>query len=364
MEGPLISKSYKDMPQDAPLVDTVDSGLEELFFVRNSKYKNEKKGMKEALDTFKSLYDEGELWVYYPWKNTVVHILGEEAYFELRTARNRNIITDAEQKLYRDSVVGVAGLSVGSSVVSALVMSGGPKTLKVADPDIVEITNLNRLKGTLSDVGTSKVLIAARNAWDLDPFAVIHMYTEGVTESTLKNFLGDNEKLSVCIDENENIQIKILLRLACREKSIPVVMATDNGDGVIIDVERFDMEPDRELFHGLIGKMRPEAVREMDFKQWVQLATKIVGPEYLPPRMQESILELGKTLPSIPQLGTSATVAGATVAYVVRRISTGASMPSGRYLINFEETFDTEYCSEDAVKKRNEQTEFFKQSFH
>ena len=58
-------------------------------------------------------------------------------------------------------------------------------------------------------------------------------------------------------------------------------MATDNGDNIILDVERFDLEPERPILHGLIGDVKPDDFKTMNYEEWLKLATKIVGFENL-----------------------------------------------------------------------------------
>src|SRR3989338_1982539 len=111
---------------------------------------------KDPLDDFLKNHGIKDTWVYFSWSNTAVHSLPEDLYFKLRTSRNRNIIKEEEQKKYRDIKVGIAGLSVGSAVAEAVSGTGGPKILKIADPDVVELTNLNRLKATMLDIGGKK----------------------------------------------------------------------------------------------------------------------------------------------------------------------------------------------------------------
>ena len=45
--------------------------------------------------------------------------------------------------------------------------------------------------------------------------------------------------------------MKLLVREMARERRIPVLMET--SDRGVLDVERFDLEPDRPIFHGLLG---------------------------------------------------------------------------------------------------------------
>jgi len=121
--------------------------LEELFFIENPKLHRSDPASKLQLKKFVAQSPIRGIWAYYPWLHAAVHMPPEHIYFRLRTARNRDLIEEDEQRRDRELVVGIAGLSVGSAVVSTLVATGGPRTMKLADPDTIEITNLNRIQG-------------------------------------------------------------------------------------------------------------------------------------------------------------------------------------------------------------------------
>lgn len=327
-----------DLPKGTKVIDTVTGSLRELLIIRNPKLKSSSdEVVASKLRQFGAeVWGAKPLFVYYPWKKVAVRILNEEIYFELRTARNRNIITAEEQRKYRDIRVGVVGLSIGSNVLNALVFSGGPKFLKIADFDTIEITNLNRLRAPLYSVGENKAEVAARQVWELDPFADIDIWDKGVSRETIEKFITENPTLDVFIDEMDDLSLKIISRIICRQHKIPVIMVTDNGDNVILDVERFDLESKRPILHGLVKEIDPETLSNLPYSEWVKIATKIVDPKNLTKRMRESVQEIGKSIAAVPQLGTTATIAGATAAYVVRKIAIGDDIKSGRYFISLD----------------------------
>ncbi len=336
LQKPQIFNHKKDAPHGAVVVEAFENSLRELFFISHPQAQKGTRQAEEEAQKFIASHQNEDCWIYYPHTHTLVHSVQEESYFTLRTARNRNIITNDEQERYRNAKVGVAGLSVGSAILSALVMSGGPKNLKIADFDIIEISNLNRMKASLLDVGTSKAFVAARQIWEIDPFANLTVYEKGIGEDTMQEFIAGDPRLDIFVDEMDNIKLKILARLRCQENKIPVLMATDNGDGIILDVERFDLEPSRPLFHGTVEDIIHQDLEKLDYRQWLSFATKIVSAQYLTQRMQESILEIGKTIAAVPQLGTSAALGGSAVAYASRRIANSQDMPSGRYVVSLE----------------------------
>jgi tRNA A37 threonylcarbamoyladenosine dehydratase len=87
----------------------------------------------------------------------------------VRTSRNRNLINEEEQsRLYNASVL-IAGMSVGSNVVEALVSQGIGGKFILADMDIVEPSNLNRIRSPLHHVGLHKVDAISRKVWESIP---------------------------------------------------------------------------------------------------------------------------------------------------------------------------------------------------
>jgi hypothetical protein len=331
---PTVILSKKSLPRNTKLIDALAISQEELFKVRHPWFA--KQAFKELPEwkRFLTTLKGSDWWIYWPSEKVAVHMLDEDLYFELRTARNKNLITKEEQTAYRNAKVGIAGLSVGSSILSALVVSGGPKMIKVADFDVLEPTNLNRIRGGVADLGSRKIDIAARDVWKLDPFAKLKLYPNGLTEATLKDFMIGNPRLDIFIDEMDNLALKVAARLLAKRERMPVVMATDNGDGILLDVERFDLEPKRPIFHGLVGDLTMSAARNAKGPAWLAIVEKIIGGPWMPKRHKASLKELGKTLAGVPQLGTDAMAAGAAVSLIIRKIAAGKRMVSGRYVID------------------------------
>ena len=58
----------------------------------------------------RSLLDEGQRWVYYPWRRALVRLLGPRAFSALRLDRNHNKLTRDEQARLRTLSVGVVGV--------------------------------------------------------------------------------------------------------------------------------------------------------------------------------------------------------------------------------------------------------------
>ncbi len=358
MHHPLVTKNKTDIPDGARLVDVYESTLRELFFVTHP---DQKKGTASAaLEAYCHTASIPDCFIYFPWKHTAVRTVDDPYFTQLRTARNRNCISEEEQKKFRNASVGIAGLSVGSAALHALVLSGGPKRLKIADPDVLELTNLNRIHATLPDLGKNKCVIAAEYAWELDPFAEIELWEAGITDDTLDQFLSA-PRIDVFVDAMDNIALKIVARKRCSALGIPVVMATDIGDGILLDIERYDIDRSYPPFHGNID-VASINVKQLAPKDFLPLALGMIGVQNHLERMMESITQLGKTIASIPQLGTSSIIAGAVTSVAIRMITTGAPITSGRYRIALEEMLDTNFFTEERVHARAESQEILQKS--
>lgn len=297
-------------------------------------------------------------WVLYPWAFRAVRVLGKEYFLKLRTARNKLIITDEEQKRYQEGAVGIAGLSVGSSIASILALTGGPNRVRIADFDTLAITNLNRINGSVTGLGVNKAVLCARRIYELNPYAEVEVHTDGITSENIADFV---DGLTVLFDEIDDLKMKIDLRLHARDKKVPVVMITDNADNIMIDIERYDQGVST-LFHGRLEEAEAQelfATPEIEPRKRMEATLKIVGAENGTPRMQDSLLEVGRSLPSWPQLGTATTLTGAAGAYIARKIILGEPLFAGRTHLSLDATLIPDYLGPEATAERARHTAQF-----
>ncbi len=300
-------------------------------------------------------------WVFYPWLSALVHILDEEDFFLVRTARNRYLISPEEQDIFYNSVVGIGGLSVGNSVALAIVLQGGAKHIKLADFDKLALSNINRVRAGVQNLGVPKVEVTARQIYEINPYSIVEIFDQGLNAENIREFFKD---LDIVVDELDNIAIKYLIREQAKKHKLPLVMAADNGDNAVVDVERYDLNPQPEFFQGRLGKVSFEQLKSLDKFRIGQTITKHIGPENITERMQQSLLEMGKTIVSWPQLGGAALLNGSAVAYCVRKILNNESIESNRALVSLDEKLIPNYNSPEEIKKRREISDNFKQMFN
>ncbi|MBF6330651.1 Rv1355c family protein [Nocardia transvalensis] len=278
---------------------------------------------------------ESQRWVYYPWRRTIVGLPGERTYRAVRLDRNRNKLTRAEQDQLRNVVVGVVGLSVGHAIAYTLALEGVCGRIRLADPDDIELSNLNRVPATVFDLAVNKAVVAARRIAELDPYLPVEVLQTGVDSQSLDAFL---DGLSIVIEECDSFDIKLAIREGARRRRLPLIMET--SDRGLLDVERYDLDCGRQPFHGLLGAVDAAKLRGLSTGEQAPYVLEILQGDQLSARGAASIVEVGEKLSSWPQLGGEVMLGGATVAATVRRIGLGVKVPSGRTRVDVEAHLD------------------------
>jgi molybdopterin/thiamine biosynthesis adenylyltransferase len=282
--------------------DTLYTQLRDLIRTRHPS----RKISRQELDTLAREHlgpipaEEYGLWFYYPWSMRLVHLLDEDEFVELRTNRNRYKITPDEQIQLSRKIVGVVGLSVGQSVALTLAMERSFGELRLADFDVLDLSNLNRIRAGVHNLDVPKVFVAAREIAEIDPYLNVTCCSQGITEENCDTFLLKDSPLDVLVEECDSFDIKILLREQARRYRIPVVM--DTSDRGMIDIERFDQEPERPLFHGLAGNIERAQLRDLTNEQKIPFVLQILGVDHLTFRLRASLVEVEQSISTWPQL--------------------------------------------------------------
>ncbi|MFC4125758.1 Rv1355c family protein [Nocardia rhizosphaerae] len=279
---------------------------------------------------------DAERWVYYPWRHSLVAILGPAAFRAIRLDRNRNKLTRDEQRRLAELTIGVVGQSVGHSVAFTLALEASCGRLRLADFDSIELSNLNRVPGGLFDVGVNKSVVTARRIAELDPYLPVEIWTAGVRADTADEFL---DGLSLVVEECDSLDIKFAVREAARRRQLPLLM--DTSDRGLFDVERYDLEPGRVPFHGLLGETTGAQLAGLETRAKAPHVLRILDPGQLSARMAASLAEIGETVTTWPQLGGEVQLGAAIVTAAVRRIGLGGKLSSGRTRVDLEAALDS-----------------------
>jgi len=181
----------------------------------------------------------------------------------------------------------------------------------------------------------NKATAAARRIAEIDPYLDVRVLDSGLTSETIGAFL---DGLDIVVEECDSLDMKALVREAARERGQPVLMAT--SDRGLVDVERFDLEPGRPIFHGLLGELDTATLAGLDNRDKIPHVLRIIDGASLSARAAASLVEVGQTLATWPQLAADVLIGASAVAEAVRRIGLGEPLSSGRVRVDLAAALD------------------------
>lgn len=333
------------------IFDNYDEQLAELYISNNAQLFKANLEVKRSsiIDYLKEHYGKTPAWkkgswVYYPWDGSLLHILEEELFWRLRTLRNQVLLTDEEQAAFRRIKIGCAGMSVGSNGAAAIVLTSGSQQLKLADGAVFSGSNLNRVRTPVRNIGLNKAVVMAREIYEMNPYMQLQALTHNLDQANIGNFFDKPWKLDLVVDEIDDLETKVRLRVEAKKRRIPVIMVTEPGNQIMLDVERYDLNPHLELFNGLApGVEQLLSKKKLTQREKLKFIAKIIGVKNLPLRDQQAMLKVGSTIPSAPQLGSTAMMAGGVIAFAARELAARPdNLKSGRHLISIEKELTLE----------------------
>jgi len=317
------------------IIDNLPIQIQELFVINNPGLVDlDRNNLRLKENAFVNKYlktNSFDYWAWYPWKNILIRLLNRSDLFKVRTSRNRELVTLTEQKKFYDFPVAVAGLSVGFGIAGAIKMHGGARSISVSDFDLLSLSNLNRVRLGMTDLGLKKSELARRMIYEIDPYSKVNVFDDGITQKNIELFISGSK---IIFDEVDDMKTKLLLRQVAIKKKIPLLMLTDNDDGVLIDYYPYNKGYSR-YFNGVDNRQVSRLILSSDkSKQTVKkIGELIIGRKYVSSWMLRSLQSVGKTINTWPQLGTAATAAASVGAQITRKISLGQYPKQQRWLV-------------------------------
>jgi molybdopterin/thiamine biosynthesis adenylyltransferase len=331
---------------DLVILDTLQKQLAELLQLRQPTKKLQQEELKTGINELLGElgFHEYGVWAYYPWNNRLIHLVDKDDFYELRTSRNRLKITREEQDLLAQKKIGIVGLSVGNAIAVTMIMERICGEIRLADFDTLDLTNLNRIRCGIHQIGINKAIITAREIAEIDPFVEVKVFDDGLTPENIGAFFSAGGQLDLVADECDSLEMKFQIRQHARKLGVPVVMET--SDRGMLDVERFDLEANRPLFHGRIAHLGEPEAGPIEPQLRMQYLMSIVDYQQISGRLRDSYGEIGRTLTTWPQLASAVIMGGGTMTDVSRRMLLGQFKDSGRFY------FDTEQMLQHPTKQQ------------
>ncbi len=144
-----------------------------------------------------------------------------------RYLRNKNLISDEEQKILKDKTVAVIGAGgLGGYICEALTRIGIGRLI-IIDGDVFEVTNLNRQRfATESNIGLPKARVVREGLKDINSEIIIGAFEIVINEQNAMDLLKDAD---IVIDAVDNIPSRIMLQNVCEKLDIPLVHGAIGG---------------------------------------------------------------------------------------------------------------------------------------
>lgn len=337
-------RELKKLLREKPFLSVINAferQLKELIFIEQPKFigQDEKK-LYRSLEFKKFVKKKKDdfYYIYFPWNHSIVKSVKEKDFYKLKTNRNRDLILPkAQRKLYNYKIA-ILGLSVGGNIALAFALSGIARKMVLADCDELETTNLNRVIAGIHEIGLNKTFLIAQKLYEQNPYLKLTLLPKGISKESLRKLLKER-KIDCIIEEIDNLLLKVEIRDLAIKYKIPVIMITDNGDGVILHVERYDLGYNR--------------VFEKDVDYWLKKFSKpltkaeigkiicreiVGGEEKVDRNMLRSVKKvIENKLISWPQLGTAALLSGTVATIAIKNIVSGRDRrPYIREFINIQ----------------------------
>lgn len=347
----------------SPVLDKKGGTLRDAFNKEWRRY-------EQALSSAKGFYVDYGVYALYHERGDLVRYCDPFWHRVVAVASSSKLITDPGATLtwkqirdvFESSTIAVAGGSVGNSILHCAVMDMRPRNVKIADKSLYKMENINRVRLSYEDVAESndkramlmdmmlrnKALVTAEQLYRIDPYLNVYCYPEGVNLTNINEFLGGHgkePKADIMIEEVDDPRIKLLLREEARTRRIPLVMATDVGSCVQIDVLRYDKDSTLPLTFGSTDDAFRASVRAVEDNPgnreiFFTFVDMLIGADYRRDELAK-IIDLNSEIPTstiIPQLGSTAAAAAGVMAETVARMLLGHNYPS-RVIIN-KRTFE------------------------
>jgi len=147
--------------------------------------------------------------------------ISEEEFYKMLWFRSSMVFTDSEKELIQNAKVGVIGIGGTGGVASEQLVRGGVKNITLVDPDIFELTNINRQHFcTISTIGMKKVEAGKKRLLDVNPFANIRTFEEGINRDNAREIVSG---VDIIIDASDNKSAHYPLHRVAKELKVPVI---------------------------------------------------------------------------------------------------------------------------------------------
>ena len=147
--------------------------------------------------------------------------ISEEDFYEKLWFRSSMILTPDERDRIKSANVCIIGVGGTGGIASEQLVRGGVKNLILVDPDIFEMTNINRQHFcTISTIGMKKVEAAKTRLLDVNPFINVELYGDGINKENAEEIVKNADFI---IDASDNKSAHYPLHRMAKKYKIPII---------------------------------------------------------------------------------------------------------------------------------------------
>lgn len=245
-------------------------------------------------------------------------MMEERLYREQFLNRSIPFLTENGIDVLKDKTVAVAGCGgVGGCVIAPLVRMG-IGGFHLADPGFFDMPDLNRqLAATSKTLNRNKAIVYQELINEINPFASVHIWEEGIQENNIKAFLDEVDILIDCLDLSIPVEFRSTMLREARNRNIFAINPPVLGFGCLVfcsDPNGMSLEPVMQLLKACHAKEFPRSFYK-----------------YFEPRHVELIDQwIRKSVVTVPSIAVSTMVSGCAVATETIAVLLGESIPGGR----------------------------------
>lgn len=294
-------------------------------------------------------------YVYYPEVNHIVQYAPQYWHKLALLASNAQLLTDPKQtiswleirQIFDQISPAIAGASVGSKIAETIIKVLRPDHLTIADPAVYKLSNANRTDISYENIvlskGMQEKLIPhqifslygmqnkaqsfANRLAKIDPFMHIYPIENGITPKNVEDFVAYSHVVVEEIDLSYDIDAKVYIRQEAKNQGKLFLMMSDLGSSVQWDIRPFHLNKNIPLFldHSDTEIIRINREARESKSNFFQFLDAVLGEHFHDSGEFHQTLygDLPKIVSSLPQLGSTTSIAGGIATEIMGRIFLG-----------------------------------------
>lgn len=265
----------------------------------------------------------------------VEQISHEEFYAQFIQSAAEFVPVELQEKL-RNTKLLIAGCGSIGNPIAMLAARTGMENITVADPDVVEVSNLPRQEYVYNQVGVNKAEKTVKNILNINPYIkkTVRSIPEGITEENVEDLVINSDIIIDGIDIRSSDMMYLLHYYAAKYKKT-VITGYDLDGTAMLAVYRYDKEdlkplegditPETiELFKTVKQAYKNGKISEGEFLDFINhTLSGAINPFAVPIEQFEQLINKDKNTTRTPQLGTTSRLVSALAIETIKNMLKG-----------------------------------------